>query len=65
MIANNFFRALGDFFTNILFKPYDILRSIEGWWESNIVNEILFLIGFTLFLYWLGQLQKFRKAGTE
>ncbi len=65
MIANNFFRALGDFHTNFLFKPYDMFRAIEGWWESNVINEVFIFIGFVLFLYWLGQLQRFRKTSTE
>ena len=65
MISNNFFRALADFFSDLLFVPYDYLRSIDGWWTSNFFNTILFVITAGLFIYWLGQLQKFRKANTE
>lgn len=65
MLANNFFRALADFHTNCLFKPYDALRSIDGWWGTNIVSIVLVSTGFILFFYWLGQLQKFRKTANE
>ena len=65
MISNNFFRALAEFFTEVLFFPYDAIRSIDSWWTSNIFNSILFVITAGLFIYWLGQLQKFRKTNTE
>ncbi|MGB5323251.1 DUF6341 family protein [Lutimonas sp.] len=65
MISNNFFRALAEFFTEILFSPYDAIRSIDGWWTTNIFNGVLFIITSYLFIYWLGQLQKFRKTNTE
>ena len=65
MISNNFFRALADFFSDVLFAPYEALRFIDGWWTSNFLNAIFFIITSGLFIYWLGQLQKFRKANTE
>ncbi len=65
MISNNFFRAFGDFFTNVLFAPYDAIRSIDGWWITNTISVIFFIIAFSLYLYWLGQLQKFRKTINE
>jgi len=66
MIATNFFRALASFFTDVLFIPYDALRFIDAsWWIKNSFNWILFGITSFLFLYWLLQLQKFKKAGTE
>lgn len=65
MISNNFFRALADFFTEILFVPYDAIRSIDGWWASNLLNTIFFIIAFGLFIFWMGQLQKFRKAKAD
>jgi len=65
MIASNIFRAIGDFFTNILFAPFDFFRSIDGWWASNAVNVILILIGFLLSFYWLGQMNKFNKSAGE
>ncbi len=65
MISNNIFRAIGEFCTEVLFAPYDALRSIDGWWSSNIVNAIFISIGIVLLFYWLGQLQKFRKVANE
>ena len=65
MIATNFFRALASFFTEVLFAPYDALRFTEGWWVTNFFNWILFSITSLLFIYWLVQLQKFKKAATE
>ncbi|MGB5263780.1 MAG: hypothetical protein WBN28_09290 [Lutimonas sp.] len=65
MIPTNIFRLIGEFCTNVLFKPYDLFRSIEGWWPSNAVNFVLISIISILFIYWLGQLQRFRKAGIE
>ena len=65
MISNNFFRVLGDWITNVLFAPYDAVRSIDGWWGSNFFNTLLFLITAGLLVYWLGQLRKFRKTTTE
>ena len=58
MIANNIFRALGDFFTNVLFVPYDYFRSIHGWWSSNILNTIIVIIGFMAAFYWLSKMVK-------
>ncbi|MCF6296607.1 MAG: uracil phosphoribosyltransferase [Flavobacteriaceae bacterium] len=65
MIANNIFRAIGDFCTAILFPPYKAFRLTDGWWSSNIINIVFISIGMLLFLYWLVQLQKFQKAGEE
>ena len=65
MIANNLFRLIADFCTNVLFAPYDAFRNIDGWWSSNGINAIFISTGAILFIYWLTQLQKFKKAGTE
>jgi len=65
MISNNFFRALADFFSEVLFVPYHAIRSIDGWWASNFFNAILFTITFGLLIYWLGQLQKYRRASSK
>lgn len=65
MISTNFFRALAEFFTEVLFAPYESLRLMGGWWPTNFFNTILFVIVCGLFIYWLGQLRKFKKAGTE
>lgn len=64
----NIWKAIGDFCTNVLFKPYDFLRNLnnaESWWSANIVSIILFLITAFLFVYWYLKLIKFFKQGTE
>ena len=63
MIANNIFRAIGDFCTNVLFVPYDFFRAMHGWWSSNTFNAILIIIGFIAGFYWLSQLVRFKKEG--
>lgn len=65
MIANNIFRALGDFFTNILFAPYDAIRFMDNWWLQNSISGIFIVITFFAFLYWLGELRKYKQAGNE
>ena len=36
MIANNIFRVIGDFFTNIGFLPFEWLRNdVSNWWVQN------------------------------
>ena len=62
MIANNFFRALADFFTNVLFVPFKTLRFSGDWWLSNIPNFILLVVGLVAFYYWMGQLKKHSKG---
>ncbi len=65
MIANNIFRALGDFFTNILFAPYDAIRFMDNWWVQNSISWLFVIITFVAFLYWLGELRKYKQAGNE
>jgi len=62
MIANNFFRALADFFTNILFVPFDKLRFSGDWWVSNTLNFLLFVVGLVAFYFWMTQLKKYSKG---
>jgi len=65
MIANNIFRAIGNFFTNVGFKPYDAFRFTDGWWASNIFNTLLVIIGFIAMFYWLGQMMQHSKSGDQ
>jgi hypothetical protein len=64
----NIFKAIGDFCTNFLFKPYQGLTNLddkEHWWTSNFFNAILFIITAYLFVYWLIKLRTYKKQGTE
>lgn len=65
MIANNIFKATADFCENVLFAPFDSLRSLDNWWVQNTVSWMLLLIGVIGFFYWLGELNKHTKAGEE
>jgi hypothetical protein len=66
MIANNIFRVIGDFFTNVVFAPLDWLRNdVTSWTAQNTISWILMIICMLAFVYWMGQLKKFKKEGTE
>ncbi|MBI9039789.1 uracil phosphoribosyltransferase [Lutibacter sp.] len=65
MIANNIFKAIGDFFTNVLFSPYNSLRSMDNWWLQSTISWIFIVIAFVAFLYWMGEIRKYKKAGNE
>jgi len=57
----DFFYAIQDLFVDVLFVPFDALRSIEldNWWFANIVSWILVIIGIVAFVYWMIQLKGF------
>jgi len=57
----DFFYAIQDLFVDVLFVPFDALRSIEldNWWFANIVSWILVVIGIVAFVYWMIQLKGF------
>lgn len=58
------FYGIEDLFENVLFIPYDALRSLEldSWWLANIVSWILLIIGMVAFVYWLIQLKQFDES---
>jgi hypothetical protein len=65
MIANNIFRIIGDVFTEILFIPFDAIRSDENWWTSNVINFLFIGVFFVLLAYWMKESVRFKKEGTE
>lgn len=65
MIANNIFKAIGDFCTNILFAPFDALRGLDNWWTSNILNFGFVIVFLVLLAYWMRESIRFKKEGTE
>jgi hypothetical protein len=70
MIASNIFRWIGSLFTDLLFLPFNWLRTSVahadlGWWVSNAVNWGFLVVLLVLFAYWMGQSRKFVKEGTE
>ena len=65
MIANNIFKAIGDFFTNVLFAPFNALRAMDNWWLQSTISWIFIVITFVAFFYWMGEIRKYKKAGNE
>jgi hypothetical protein len=70
MIAFNIFKWIGDLFTNVLFLPFQALRtnvakSDGGWWTSNAINWFFLFILIVLLAYWMKESRKFLKEGTE
>ncbi len=61
------FEGIQSIAEDVLFLPYNMLRSIEldNWWLANIVSWTLMLIGFVAFIYWMGQLKKFNDNDEE
>ena len=58
MIANNIFRAIGEFCTEYAFAIYDVFRFTKGWWTSNAMNVFIFLLAAIALVYWLGEMIK-------
>jgi Family of unknown function (DUF6341) len=65
MIANNIFKAIGDFFMNVIFAPFDSLRFMDNWWVQSTVSWIFVIITFIAFFYWMGELKKYKKTENE
>jgi hypothetical protein len=61
------FEGIQSITENVLFVPYNVLRTIEldNWWMANIVSWMLMLVGFVAFIYWMGQLKKFNDNDEE
>ncbi|MDP5231991.1 MAG: uracil phosphoribosyltransferase [Cellulophaga sp.] len=53
------FRAIEDLFVNILFAPFDMLRTMDSWWGANTLNWVFMTIGSVAFVYWMLQLKKY------
>jgi hypothetical protein len=62
-----FFEGIQFLFVDILFKPMDWLRSLEltNWWLANVITWILILIGCKWTLYWLKQMDIFKKNNED
>jgi uncharacterized membrane protein len=67
MSWKGFFEGIQSFFVDVVFAPFDMLRSMapESWFLSNIMSWILMTIGFVAFIYWMGQLKKFNDNNEE
>jgi len=69
MLSDNIFKLIGDFFVNVLFKPYDAIREIAlgngGWWLSNAINFLFFIVLLVLLGYWIKLSLHFKKTNAE
>jgi len=65
MIAYNIFKAIGNFFTNVLFYPFNALGSLDNWWLQSTVNWIFVILTLIAFFYWLNELNKVKNTENE
>ena len=63
----DFFYAIQDLFVDVLFAPYDVLRTLEleNWFAANTISWIFMIIGFVAMLYWMKQLKMFNDNNEE
>ncbi|RKS55415.1 hypothetical protein BC962_0377 [Gillisia mitskevichiae] len=61
------FEGIAWLFTEILFIPYDALRSLqdESWALANLMNWIFMIICVAALVYWMLQLKKFNENDEE
>ena len=66
-MMKEFFYAIQDLFVNVLFAPFDALRSLEleSWFGANVISWMFLLIGLVAFVYWMRELKKFNDSGEE
>ncbi len=57
-----FFEGIGSLFTDFLFLPLDMFRSLElkNWWLGNILTWIFIIICIGATYYWMKQLKMFK-----
>lgn len=63
MTWKGFWEGIASLFENVLFIPYNALRSFQeqSWWGANIISWLLLLIGAVAFIYWMRQLKHFNE----
>ena len=63
----NFFEGIQWLFEELLFLPFDFLRSIQdySWSLANAFNFFIALVIFFALVYWMIQLKNFDKKGEE
>lgn len=62
-----FFEGIQSLFVDFLFKPLDLLRSLElsSWWLANIVSWALIIVCGYYIVYWCKELAKHRANNEE
>lgn len=63
----SFFEGIQYLFEQILFIPMNFFAETElaNWWVANLVNWIFLLICCYFMVYWLKQLQIFKKNNED
>ena len=63
MTWKGFWEGIASLFENVLFIPYNALRSLQyqTWWGANIISWILLFIGIAAFIYWMVKLKHFNE----
>ena len=66
-MSKDFFYSIAWLFEEILFFPFDLLRTIQydSWFFANIMSWTFILIGMIGATYWIKQLKKFDDNGEE
>ena len=66
-MVKDFFYSIAWLFEEILFFPFDLLRTIQydSWFFANIMSWTFILIGIIGAIYWIKQLKKFDDNGEE
>jgi len=61
------FYAIQDFFVNVAFAPFDMLRALEldNWVAANVVNWIFMIICAVAFVYWMLKLKSYNDNNEE
>ena len=60
-MVKDFFYSIAWLFEEILFFPFDLLRTIQydSWFFANTMSWTFILIGIIGAIYWIKQLKKF------
>jgi len=66
-MVKDFFYSIAWLFEEILFFPFDLLRTIQydSWFFANTMSWTFILIGIIGAIYWIKQLKKFDDNGEE
>ena len=67
IMVKDFFYGIAWLFEEILFFPFDLLRTIQydSWFFANIMSWTFILIGIIGTIYWIKQLKKFDDNSEE
>ena len=64
-MMTSIFYAIAALFENVLFIPYNLLRSMDSWWLSNAINCLFILVGLAAGAYWMNELKKYKVANDD